>query len=185
MSTTRESSDGSAVSLVSKGSVAASFEPVEAEESPDSSPSCEDRTSAPTPAPVPAPPSPPPPFTSLYYPSVQQRVAREASITEPEPPPPFYPTSSLHPVPSASVPTVEQEIKAAIPGAPRGRSLSKAADDADPPPPYTDGSSPLDSFTYVMAAAGGPASIITQVEQTGPQQGNSLAGVIYIDLESR
>lgn len=40
-------------------------------------------------------------------------------------------------------------------------------DDGEPPPPYTEGSSPLESFTYIMGATGGPASIITQVAQGG------------------
>ena len=127
-------------------------------------------------APLLAPPSPPPPFSSLYFPSAHQQAARKASITEPEPPPPFCPVSLFQPGSSATGCTLEQETKAALPRDTKGESSSKAADDADPPPPYTDGSSPLDSFTYVMAAAGGPASIITQVQQTGPQQGNSLAG---------
>ena len=133
-------------------------------------------------APLP-PTSLPPPFSSLYFPSTQQQEVRKASITEPEPPPPFYPSSSLQSAPSASASALEQETKAAIPRDTQGESSSKAADEADPPPPYSDGSSPLDSFTFVMAAAGGPASIITQVQQTGPQQGNSLAGKYQLHTE--
>ena len=132
-------------------------------------------------APLLAPSSPPPPFSSLYFPSTLQQAARKASITEPEPPPPFCPVNPTQPGSSAPGCTLERDIKAAIPRDSKGESSSKAADEAEPPPPYTDGSSPLDSFTYVMAAAGGPASIITQVQQTGPQQGNSLAGGFALD----
>jgi G patch domain-containing protein 1 len=37
----------------------------------------------------------------------------------------------------------------------------------EPPPAYSEGPSPLRSFTFVMAAAGGVSSIITQVQQGG------------------
>lgn len=56
-------------------------------------------------------------------------------------------------------------------------SGSKDIDDGEPPPPYSEGSSPLESFTYVMASAGGPASIITQVsQQSGGPPINTLGG---------
>ncbi|EJT80063.1 general stress response protein Whi2 [Gaeumannomyces tritici R3-111a-1] len=45
---------------------------------------------------------------------------------------------------------------------------SKDADDSEPPPAYEEGFSPLQSFSYLMAAAGGASSIITQVQQGGP-----------------
>jgi hypothetical protein len=48
-------------------------------------------------------------------------------------------------------------------------------EDTEPPPAYSEGSSPLQSFTYVMATAGGPSSIITQVQQGGPPN-NALGG---------
>ncbi|KAI5295225.1 hypothetical protein KEM52_002002, partial [Ascosphaera acerosa] len=44
-------------------------------------------------------------------------------------------------------------------------SQGSKARDGDPPPPYSEGLSPLRSFTYTMAAAGGAASILTQVQQ--------------------
>ena len=115
------------------------------------------------------PSSAPPPFSTLYFPAPQIFNQLEASITEP-PPPAFTPVS-----PSAGKTSVEAETKAALPADNKGES-SKSADDEEAPPPYTEGSSPLDSFTYVMAAAGGAASIITQVQQGGPVPVNTLAG---------
>ncbi|KAG6049048.1 hypothetical protein E4U39_006633 [Claviceps sp. Clav50 group G5] len=44
---------------------------------------------------------------------------------------------------------------------------SRKDDDAEPPPAYEEGDSPLSAFTYIMSAAGGAASIITQVQQGG------------------
>lgn len=64
----------------------------------------------------------------------------------------------------------QDETKRALPQdtkAHAGSSSSKD-DDAEPPPAYSEGSSPLHSFTYLMAAAGGASSIITQVQQGGP-----------------
>lgn len=48
------------------------------------------------------------------------------------------------------------------------KEKEKVDDPAEPPPAYSEGDSPLLSFTYVMAAAGGASSIITQVQQGGP-----------------
>ncbi|KAK3402250.1 hypothetical protein B0T20DRAFT_346892, partial [Sordaria brevicollis] len=51
----------------------------------------------------------------------------------------------------------------------KGESSSRSKEEeAEPPPAYSEGSSPLQSFTYLMAAAGGASSIITQVQQGGP-----------------
>ncbi|KAI9885138.1 MAG: GTPase-activating protein S13 [Watsoniomyces obsoletus] len=71
-----------------------------------------------------------------------------------------------------------EETKAALPPDTKGESSSTnnnnnnnnktTVDDGEPPPPYTESTSPLVSFTYLMAAAGGPASLITQVQQGGP-----------------
>lgn len=58
------------------------------------------------------------------------------------------------------------ETKSVLPRDTKGES-SKAFD-AEPPPAYSEGDSPLQSFTYVMSAAGGASSIITQVQQGGP-----------------
>ncbi|RCI10043.1 hypothetical protein L249_8503 [Ophiocordyceps polyrhachis-furcata BCC 54312] len=59
------------------------------------------------------------------------------------------------------------ETKNALPRDTKGEP-SRKEDDAEPPPAYSEGDSPLLSFTYVMSAAGGPSSIITQVQQGGP-----------------
>lgn len=67
-------------------------------------------------------------------------------------------------------------------------SGAKSAEDGEPPPPYTEGSSPIESFTYVMAAAGGPSSIITQVQQAGGPPINTLGDIgcdEHITLELR
>lgn len=60
-----------------------------------------------------------------------------------------------------------QETKRALPSDTKADSSGKD-DDAEPPPAYTEGDSPLQSFTFLMAAAGGTSSIITQVQQGGP-----------------
>lgn len=57
----------------------------------------------------------------------------------------------------------------------KGESSRSKEEEAEPPPAYSEGSSPLLSFTYLMAAAGGASSIITQVQQGGPPI-NALGG---------
>ncbi|KND86456.1 WHI2-like protein P4H10.16c [Tolypocladium ophioglossoides CBS 100239] len=59
------------------------------------------------------------------------------------------------------------ETKSALPRDTKGDSSCKD-DDAEPPPAYSEGDSPLHSFSYVMSTAGGASSIITQVQQGGP-----------------
>ncbi|KAM5350498.1 hypothetical protein ACJ41O_007003 [Fusarium nematophilum] len=59
------------------------------------------------------------------------------------------------------------ETKRALPRDTKGDS-SRKDDDAEPPPAYSEGDSPLFTFSYLMAAAGGASSIITQVQQGGP-----------------
>ncbi|KAF4595797.1 Aryl-alcohol oxidase [Ophiocordyceps camponoti-floridani] len=59
------------------------------------------------------------------------------------------------------------ETKKALPRDTKGES-SRKEDDSEPPPAYSEGDSPLLSFAFVMSAAGGPSSIITQVQQGGP-----------------
>ncbi|XP_044716140.1 general stress response protein Whi2 [Hirsutella rhossiliensis] len=59
------------------------------------------------------------------------------------------------------------EIKSVLPRDTKGESSRKDYD-AEPPPAYSEGDSPLQTFTYVMSAAGGASSIITQVQQGGP-----------------
>ncbi|KAL8795279.1 MAG: hypothetical protein Q9195_002290 [Heterodermia aff. obscurata] len=123
----------------------------------------------------------PPPFSSLYFPAVHSPSRGEASITEPDssPPPAFCPAPPAQPISNPATTSVEAETKAALPSDTKGQSSGRALEDAEPPPPYTEGSSPLDSFTYVMAAAGGPASLITQVQQGGGvgRPGSTLADV--------
>jgi G patch domain-containing protein 1 len=77
---------------------------------------------------------------------------------------------------------LQDETKRALPrdtksqaGEPSRSSSSAKDDEAEPPPAYSEGDSPLHSFTYLMAAAGGAASIITQVQQGGPSL-NPLGG---------
>lgn len=62
------------------------------------------------------------------------------------------------------------ETKRALPQDVKGGESSgqKSDDLSEPPPAYEEGYSPLLSFTYLMAAAGGASSIITQVQQGGP-----------------
>lgn len=168
LSATRDSSDGSSVS--DKVSFRASLAPCDA--GPPYTESADDQiTAAPPTFSGTLPSSAPPPFSSLYFPPAtrSRQLPVEASITEP-PPPAFTPVSS-----AAAATSVEAETKAALPADNKGES-SKSAEDEEAPPPYTEGSSPLDSFTYVMAAAGGAASIITQVQQGGPAPVNTLAG---------
>ncbi|MCJ1380485.1 hypothetical protein MMC17_003590 [Xylographa soralifera] len=121
-------------------------------------------------------PSPlPPPFSSLYFPPASTNTAvnqAKACVTEPDP----STLSSFAPAPLSSSPSsflsaAEVEVKAAL------LRDTKGFDDGEPPPPYTEGSSPLHGFTYVMAAAGGAASIITQVQQGAPAPVNTLGDV--------
>lgn len=169
LSATRDSSDGSSVS--DKISFRASITPCNTEP-----PFTESPFFPPLPASSSASPAcAPPPFSSLYFPLETSPDRLKASITEPDTSPPaFTPSPPREPAPS-NVRSVEAETKAALPADNKGDSR-KSAEDSEPPPPYTEGPSPLDSFTYVMAAAGGAASIITQVQQGGTAPVNNLAG---------
>ncbi|KAL8712289.1 MAG: hypothetical protein Q9220_003440 [cf. Caloplaca sp. 1 TL-2023] len=128
-----------------------------------------------------SPSNEPPPFSAHNFSPGLSPNRPPSPITEPDypPPPPFAPAPlDCQQTPSAS--EVEVETKAALAAKNEGESSSKSAEESEPPPPYTEGSSPLGSFTYVMAAAGGPASIITQVSPGGPSQpsgGHSFADV--------
>lgn len=192
LSATRDSSDGS--SVPDKVSFPASIASCDVEppytESPEQPlPPASSSSSFPSFA--------PPPFSSLYFLPHTPPDRLKASITEPvsDPPPAFSPVPPAEAV-VAGTTSVEAETKAALPADNKGES-SKGAEDSEPPPPYTEGSSPLDSFTYVMAAAGGAASIITQVQQGGPAPVNTLAGtktakvpflaaaIVYADSEYR
>ncbi|QDS74329.1 hypothetical protein FKW77_004349 [Venturia effusa] len=117
----------------------------------------------------------PPPFASLVFgPSISSpndaNKPFERSAHPQETPPAFSSLPPLQGSSSSSVTlhhSVVADTKAALPRDTKEGSSSKDIDDGEPPPPYSEGSSPLESFTYVMASAGGPASIITQVQQGG------------------
>lgn len=132
----------------------------------------------------------PPPFASHNFPS---RYFPEPSSTDPYralvttstsstsltalapcgPAPSFEESQAAQ---SSTASSVVADTKAALPRDTKDRQ-GKDLDDGEPPPPYTEGSSPLEGFTYVMAAAGGATSIITQVQQGGPAPINTaLAG---------
>jgi len=171
LSATRDSSDGSSVS--DKVSFRASANPCDVEppylESPlFPSPPASSST---------LPSHSPPPFSSLYFPPQASPNRLKAFVSEPDPSPPpaFTPIEPAEAATVVGTTRVEAETKAALPADTKGES-SKTAEESEPPPPYTEGSSPLESFTYVMAAAGGAASIITQVSQGGPAPVNTLAG---------
>ena len=125
----------------------------------------------------------PPPFSSLYFPARDTDEQRNKACHAPgdeSPPafaaaPPF--TESESASSSSAAAAAAAETKAALPRDTKDGSSRKDIDDGEPPPPYSEGYSPLESFTYVMASAGGPASIITQVSQTsaGPPI-NTLGG---------
>ncbi|KAI2794330.1 putative dipeptidyl peptidase 3 [Penicillium oxalicum] len=123
----------------------------------------------------------PPPFSSLFaatdstHPeftessaSAQALALAQTSLVE----------DSISSVPSSAV---VADTKASF-SEPKKDGLGKNTDDGEPPPPYTEGYSPLQSFTYVMAAAGGASSIITQVQQTGGPPVNTLGGLGETDI---
>jgi ATP-binding cassette subfamily F protein 3 len=121
----------------------------------------------------------PPPFSSLYFPSRDANDERNkpCETAQEESPPAFAAAPPFIESSSSAAAAAAAETKAALPRDTKDGSNSKDLDDGEPPPPYSEGDSPLDSFTYVMASAGGPASIITQVSQTsaGPPI-NTLGG---------
>ena len=149
-------------------------------------PSKEDIISAPSlqaPDPEPSSSSPPssprpPPFSSLYFSPNARSPSLETAVTgiNPSSLTAYAPASPFDDRPSSSAVAVA-ETKDALPRDTKGEPSTKSADDGEPPPPYTEGSSPLDSFTYLMAAAGGASSIITQVQQGGGPPINTLGGM--------
>jgi hypothetical protein len=87
---------------------------------------------------------------------------------------------------AAAAARVVADTKAALPRDTKDAAAGSASlDDGEPPPPYSEGSSPIRSFTYVMATAGGPASIITQVSQTSTAPVGVLGGEIYSYMRFR
>jgi hypothetical protein len=155
-------SAASAVALALAASANASAQSLDAEPPP-----CEHDVQEPLPAFSslvygPQPPAASPPLA--YYPSfasandATQAVAGSSSG------------------PSASASSVVAETKAALQRDAKTGAPPRDIDDGEPPPPYSEGSSPLHTFTYVMASAGGPASIITQVSQSAGASLNALGG---------
>lgn len=130
----------------------------------------------------------PPPFSShnfpaRYFPEPSSddpypltAACATAALTATAPAGPAPPFEDNERSATAATPSVVAETKAALPRDTKEGRSSKDLDDGEPPPPYTEGSSPLEGFTYVMAAAGGAASIITQVQQTGPAPINTALG---------
>jgi hypothetical protein len=143
----------------------------------------------------------PPPFSSLFTdaPPLDQSAAALAVLEPCEPykasvadadnlavcgesssAAPAYAPSEQQVVPGSSSAgrSLQDETKRSLPQDTKAGS-SRKEDEAEPPPAYSEGSSPLQSFTYLMAAAGGAASIITQVQQGGPPGGiNTIGGEI-------
>lgn len=120
----------------------------------------------------------PPPFSSLFVAPSSLELQDPNTVAQESSSAPAYEPS----VASASAHSATAfhetlaETKHALPRDTKGESTSRSKDDdAEPPPAYDEGYSPLQSFTYVMAAAGGAASIITQVQQGGPPI-NTLGG---------
>lgn len=136
----------------------------------------------------------PPPFSSLVFDSsVSDPNRSKVAVTQPEsalspsdtslypasPSPPLSPPPSPSPFVEESCesePSIVADTKASFSQEPKGEASGKSSTDDEPPPPYTEGYSPLESFTYVMAAAGGASSIITQVQQAGGPPINTLGG---------
>lgn len=147
----------------------------------------------------------PPPFSSLFALSSAQQsdsVATDTAAAATEldsqhsldpdlqspsrdkAPAPAYeePTASGSSEPSDAYQATVAETKRALPQDTKAEGGSRAKeDDAEPPPAYTEGYSPLLSFSYLMAAAGGAASIITQVQQGGPPI-NTIGGEFYTGI---
>jgi G patch domain-containing protein 1 len=129
----------------------------------------------------------PPPFSSLYAsPEADSEDEEEqsyrfgvleagasASSAAPAYAAVAFPPFDSTPNSSGFLDTVA-ETKRVLPQDTKGES-SRKEDEGEPPPAYSEGPSPLHSFTYLMAAAGGAASIITQVQQGGPSV-NSIGG---------
>ncbi|KAI1141265.1 hypothetical protein F5Y05DRAFT_402395 [Hypoxylon sp. FL0543] len=121
----------------------------------------------------------PPPFSSLYtvddhfkLPQTTFGPSSEAGASSATAAPAYAPAASASESPlesSASFEDTVAETKRALPQDVKGESSNQKGDDpSEPPPAYSEGDSPLLSFTYLMAAAGGASSIITQVQQGGP-----------------
>lgn len=126
----------------------------------------------------------PPPFSSLFAPSSSSFHPDPDAVLEPDKlglsstssaphekasAPAYAPLDSGPSEASSAYQNTVAETKRALPRDTKAESSSQSKeDDSEPPPAYSEGSSPLQTFTYLMAAAGGASSIITQVQQGGP-----------------
>lgn len=111
--------------------------------------------------------------SSPYDPEPAQRDKSPAPAYEP-------PAASSSSEPPNTYQETLAETKRVLPQDTKGENSSRTKDDdAEPPPAYSEGYSPLQSFTYLMAAAGGASSIITQVQQGGPPI-NTIGGEKYL-----
>ncbi|KAK6850692.1 BTB/POZ fold protein [Apiospora arundinis] len=118
----------------------------------------------------------PPPFFDLYEYASAEDLADDhfesLPSNEKSPAP-----STAHPA-SAAAPAYAPSRYQSLPPDNKPESSGQKSDDPnEPPPAYTEGYSPLLSFTYLMAAAGGASSIITQVQQGGPGPINTIGDV--------
>ncbi|KAK4200806.1 putative growth regulation protein, partial [Triangularia verruculosa] len=118
---------------------------------------------------------PPPSFSSLFALSNPEAEAHKeteevnsntAAASAPAYAPPDQVAQASNSASAAS--RFQDETKRALPPDSKGESSRSKEEEAEPPPAYSEGYSPLHSFTYLMAAAGGESSIITQVQQGGP-----------------
>ncbi|KAE8360330.1 dipeptidyl peptidase [Aspergillus caelatus] len=122
----------------------------------------------------------PPPFLSLgYNPGAD---SNRAKLTVPESGPAFVlpfttPSSEEEQLEPDSSSSEIAETKKTFSRDSKVYSPGRSAEEGEPPPPYTEGSSPITSFTYVMATAGGASSIITQVQQAGGPPINTLGDI--------
>lgn len=136
----------------------------------------------------------PPPFSSLYdyvspedladhhfeLPPPASTSFAEAEASSATAAPAYVPSTSSDSSETAQSEAYKDtlaETKRALPQDVKGGESSgqKSDDLSEPPPAYEEGYSPLLSFTYLMAAAGGASSIITQVQQGGPSI-NAIGG---------
>jgi len=107
------------------------------------------------------------PLAPLAEATARNSVAASTSATEGEASSAAAPAYTPPWDPDQSVARAVAETKNALPTDFKAEKSSKD-DDAEPPPAYSEGDSPLLAFSFVMAAAGGASSIITQVQQGGP-----------------
>lgn len=90
----------------------------------------------------------------------------------------LQPTPNAVQSPQTAIPkSGQEEVTRKKPQSSQASPSYNNPDTEPPPPPYTESSSPIPSFTFCMAAAGGSASIITQVQQGGPPLSN-LGGTV-------